>query len=173
MKSKSFKCWLAFSGAVSLSFGGSLVSAQAAMLTTPLYESTALVSAPTITVTQLDLTSAGTLNISLKDLAWPDIAQALSFSLSSPTEVITRQSTSGTSPLVLSYDVTGPMTLFASVYAAPRATARAALYHMNISFTSVAPVPLPAGVWLLLSGLAGLGAMSRKRVSRHTVVTQS
>ena len=28
---------------------------------------------------------------------------------------------------------------------------------------SVAPVPLPAGVWLLLSGLAGLGVFGRRR----------
>jgi hypothetical protein len=151
----------------------SMSSAHAAMITTPLYETTTLVSAPTITVTQLDLTSAGTLQISLNDLAWPELAQSLSFSLSTPTSVIERQSTSGTTPTLFSYEVTGPMTLFASVYAAPRATARAALYHMNISFTSVAPVPLPAGVWLLLSGLAGLSAMSRKLAHRHTAVTQS
>ena len=76
---------------------------HAEVIATPLYETTALVSAPTMTVTQLDLTSAGTLEISLKDLAWPELAQSLSFSLSQPTALIARQTVTGTTPSLFTY----------------------------------------------------------------------
>jgi hypothetical protein len=150
------------------------VTAQASMMKSPdheMYSATALVTAPTVTIAQLEFASAGTINVLLKDLAWPDLAQSLSFSLSEPLGVLARL----TSPGVLTYDLTGPATLFASVYAAPAATARAALYHLQVSFTAAPPVPhvpLPAGVWLLISGIAGLGAVLRKR-SSHTAVTHA
>jgi hypothetical protein len=35
----------------------------------------------------------------------------------------------------------------------------------QLSFTAPAPVPLPAAVWLLLSGLAGMGVVTRRKVS--------
>jgi len=38
----------------------------------------------------------------------------------------------------------------------------------NVQFTgNVTPVPLPAAVWLMLSGLSGLGAIGRTRKAAH------
>jgi hypothetical protein len=42
----------------------------------------------------------------------------------------------------------------------------------NISVATTSPVPLPAAAWLLLSGLGGLGAFTRRR-QRLAPVTQS
>jgi hypothetical protein len=160
------KLWRLASRIVAAGFIASCISpANATVLPPPQGEklliSTSLVTAPTLTTSRLDLQSAGTLYVSLSDLKWPEVAKALSFSLSSPTQVIAPTSNSGG---LLAYDVTGPMTLFASVYAAPTATVGGALYHLSVRFASSAPpVPLPAAVWLLLSGLAGLGALGTRQ----------
>jgi hypothetical protein len=44
-------------------------------------------------------------------------------------------------------------------------TLQTAAYGQVLRGVDLAPVPLPAAVWLLLSGLGGLGAMSRRRAA--------
>jgi hypothetical protein len=117
-------------------------------------------------VEELGLSAPGRWTITVTDLAWPQALQSLSFALTDNNGVLASRNSAG----ALWFDVVTPTTLFATVFATPNALIGAGLYHINIDFTSaVAPVPLPAAAWLLLSGLCGIVALRRK----HTTVTNS
>lgn len=123
-----------------------------------LFYTTSLVTGLNVNVANLELDSPGTLTVKLADLDFPDLLQTLSFALSDGTQNLLQQSGSGS----WTYNVTTPGTLFATFYAEPVAGAQGGLYFAHISY-DVAPVPLPAAGWLLLSGLAGLGALRTKQ----------
>jgi len=124
-----------------------------------------LPSAPTVET--LALASAGTLTVTVFDIGVPQLLQSLSFAITDTNSVLQKLTNAGT----LTYSVTGPMTLFANVYAVPDSSAGTGVYHINVSFAPT--VPLPAAGWLLFSGLTGLTAFRRKAQHKHAVVTNS
>jgi hypothetical protein len=135
-------------GSASVAHADALLLSENVMVTAP--------GAPR--VQSLGTVSAGTLTMSVTDLLWPQALQSLSFSINSNQGVLQKLTGVGS----LSYLVTGPMTLFAGVYAQPNGGNGVGLYHVNVTFVAAAapPVPLPAAGWLLLSGIAGLASSS-------------
>jgi hypothetical protein len=116
----------------------------------------------------LGLTSAGMLTVTIADLAFPQLLDSLSFAISNSNQELLRQVGAGS----LHYVVSGPMTLFANVYAVPNALAGSGLYHINVSFAP-AVVPLPSAALLFLSGFAGMTRFTRATKLKRKSVTVS
>jgi hypothetical protein len=122
-----------------------------------LYEATTFVRGSALTYTTLQIETAGTLLVKLVDLTWPQAFESLSFTLANAAGVLGTAEGSG----LMTFQLAGPVTLFAGVYADAAGLKDKGLYHLAIDFAP-SVVPLPAAVWLLLSGLGGL-AMARRR----------
>lgn len=141
----------------------SAVSAHADFLPGTVFDSTTLVTGAGLNAGSFSVNGPGTLAIKLSDLLWPQAADTLDFALSSVGGVLAKLNGVGE----LTYEVSGPATFFASVYAVPKGgtTTPGALYNLSISFTPSAAVPLPAGAWLAASGLLAIAGLRRKRAT--------
>ena len=159
------RTWKAIALHAVLGFTGVLggVFAHAEMI----LQQNTMVTVPSVpTVNALGLSAPGQWSITVSDLAWSQSLQSLSFAITNMSGVLASRMGAGT----LTFDVVTPMNLFATVFAIPNAAVGAGIYHINIAFTpSAPPVPLPAAVWLLLSGMCGLATLRRK----HATVTNS
>src|SRR5215471_11683419 len=118
------------------------------------------------TADPFSVSSAGTLTMKVNDLAFPDYLQSLSFAVSNSTGVL-KSSTTGAD--TFSLDITGPMNLFANVFAVPKSDAGSGLYHINVSFipSALPSVPLPAASGLLLFALTSMGGLAGFFKRRH------
>ncbi len=131
-----------------------------------LYDSTTLATGPSMNVATLNVSAPGTLTVKLQDLGWPDKLSALSFALTSATGIIGAQTGEGT----FTYQLDHAGTLFASIFAVGGGDMKTGLYNVNIN---LAPVPLPAAIWLLGSGIAGFAALRRKSSDQRLAVTSA
>jgi hypothetical protein len=115
----------------------------------------------------LNAPSAGTISVTLVDLAWPDALSSLTFSASTETTALT---TTQTNPLNYQFSVTGAGAYYAHITGvagtAGGGLPNFGLFGMQANFTpTISGVPLPPSVWLLgtgLLGLMGLGKLVRK-----------
>jgi hypothetical protein len=141
------------------------VSAHAETVTQKLFESTTLITGGVrMDLTELDLATPGTLLIELKDLQWPTMLDTLSFSLTDANHILQTFTASKTvAKNTWTFDVNAAGTFYGSIFAKPSTTSKAGMYYANISYQSVAPVPLPAAAWFLISGIAGLAALKPKQ----------
>lgn len=103
-------------------------------------------------------TGAGTFTVKLENLPWPERLAQLNCSVFSNDGLIQQLSESGE----FSFDVTGPGTYFAKITALAQGALKIGLFSFKVSFDPAAsPVPVPAAVWLLASGLGLLGFRQR------------
>jgi hypothetical protein len=102
---------------------------------------------------------AGTVTITLRDLVWPDPFATLSLALTDSHATLAQLAAPG----AVSFDVSGPGKYFAFVFGQAQGALNMGLYSIHVSLApSVAPVPLPAAAWLMLSGFAGLLSLRRR-----------
>lgn len=137
-------------------FAGPRAQAEVVLL-----EQSGLVSGSQSFVYEFRAPSAGTVNVQLSNLNWPERLASVSFVATSATSVLTPMSGVG----ITTFDVLGPGAYFAHVAGVAQGALDLGLYSLRITFDGIAaPVPLPAGVWLLLSGLGALGLPLRRRI---------
>jgi len=108
--------------------------------------------------------TAGKVTVSVQSLNWPTALSSLSFSATSASSVLMSWSGSGLSSDVATFEV-GAGTYFTHIMASAGGVLDLGLYSMTLTFSPNA-VPLPAGGWLLLTGLfaiAGLAHAARPR----------
>ena len=109
-------------------------------------------------------TGAGTFTVKLENIPWPQRLASLNCSIYSQDGLIQQLSDSGQ----FSFDVTGPGTYFAKITALAEGALKVGLFSFKVSFDPASPVPVPAAVWLLASGLGLLGWRQRALRARRS-----
>ncbi|HEY4445719.1 MAG TPA: PEP-CTERM sorting domain-containing protein [Steroidobacteraceae bacterium] len=103
----------------------------------------------------------GTLTVQLSNVAWPVPLGSLNAVISSASGLLGPEMGAG----VESFQVSGAGEIFAQWFGTAQGPLNVGVYALKIDFSpsSVMPVPLPASIGLLLSGLALLGWQRRHR----------
>jgi hypothetical protein len=117
-------------------------------------------SSASVTTIQVDV--AGTLSFTLIDKLFPSALGALSFAVTDATTALATMSGAGS----LSLSVSGPMTLYADVFATAQGTTNTGLYNLQVSFAPTVPVPVPAS-GLLLGAAAILWRLKSRPARPH------
>jgi hypothetical protein len=122
-------------------------------------EQSGLLTGTQSVVTPFTVGGAGTLRVTLTDLAWPDRLATLSFALSDAQSVLGVLAAPG----MQQFQIGGAAQMFAHVYGVGAGALNTGLYSLRVEF---APVPLPSAAVLLLAGM-GLFAALRKPALRQ------
>jgi hypothetical protein len=116
---------------------------------------TQLVWGTSLSVHALALNGAGTLNVRLMDIAWPDALKSLTVLVTDLDGLWEKLDGAGSTQIAIG----GAAQLFVAVFAKSEGKFLPGVYNLRADF---APVPLPAAAWLLLSGLGGLVFFRRR-----------
>jgi hypothetical protein len=154
-----------------------LLATAPARAETVMLEQTGLVSGRQSYVVPLQIDSRGQMSVRLSDLGWAGSLVDLSFSLSRTNGMLNANPamaslTSGgpsNAQGAKVFDITEPGTYYACISGKAVGPYNLGLYGLRIAFAaadSPPAVPLPAAVWLLLSGLGGLCSQLRRQVVR-------
>jgi hypothetical protein len=132
-----------------------VLGASSARASSVVYQDYQMITDPTVSTTFFDVTSAGIYKAELVDFEFPEAFDILSVGI-----------TQGLTPLGFGFDtssftfqVNTPGTLGVHLAATPMAGSQG-LYALSIS--SIALVPVPSSVLLLMSGVIGLVAVGRR-----------
>jgi hypothetical protein len=140
-----------------LAFG--LISAEAARADTVLYDSASLVSGQGGGTQSLDLSTAGTLTITVTNIPWLDVVSDLTSFVSTTSGVIGgKMYAAGSESLSV-----GPGTYYASWFGDAQGTYNEGVVGVKIQWQPVNAVPLPASLVLLISGLGVLFGWQHRR----------
>jgi hypothetical protein len=138
-----------------------LMSAEAARADTVLYDSASVISGQGGTTQSLDLSTAGTLTITITNIPWLDVVTDLTSFLSTTSGVVgSKMYTAGTESVSV-----GPGTYYANWFGNAQGTYNEGVVGVQIQFQPVSTVPLPATLVLLLSGLGVLFGWQRPRTA--------
>ena len=122
---------------------------------------TTMVVGSNSTVDSFTTPGAGTVNVSLQNLAWPPPLSALSFSATTASQVLWYGGGSMNNELA-SFNVGAAGTYFAHIMATAGGDLNIGLYSLLLTFTPGTPsVPLPSSGWLLLIGMFALAGILR------------
>jgi hypothetical protein len=127
---------------------------------TVLYDSSGFIQGQQSFVQSFDITTAGTLTVSLSDIPWLDTISNLNFFLTTTTGTVGASMGAGTESMSVE-----PGMLYAHWFGDAAGTYGVGVYGIKLMFqpSGVNPVPLPGALILLLSGLAGLFGMRYRR----------
>jgi hypothetical protein len=107
----------------------------------------------------------GTLTVQLEDLTWPDPLSSLMFSLDSPRSVLGWVASAGE----LSLSIAHGGSYFLDVTGSAGGALDLGLYSVQVDFyPQGTPVPLPAALVLMLSGLGVLGGARLLRMRNES-----
>jgi len=135
------------------------LAAEAARADTVLYDSASIISGQGGATQALDLTTAGTLTITVTNIPWLDAVSDLTSFLSTATGVVgSKMYAAGSESLSV-----GPGTYYASWFGDAQGTYNEGVVGVNIQFQPLSAVPLPATLVLLISGLGVLFGWQQKR----------
>lgn len=123
-----------------------------------LFQASAVVGGQQTTRAAFTIPTAGKIIITLRDLVWPAALESLTFCLTDAPE--TKVFTSLTGPGEYTFDIGSSGQFFGWITTVAQGSADLGRYSVDISLV---PVPLPAALGLLLSGLAGLALLRRRR----------
>jgi hypothetical protein len=107
-----------------------------------------------------NLVSAGTLTVTLSNIAWPEKLSSLNFVLSSANGKMGSEMGTGTS----TFTITSGGEVFAQWFGTAQGPLDAGVFAINIQFSPAAggtPVPVPSSIVLLISGLLALWGLGR------------
>jgi hypothetical protein len=131
---------------------------HAARADTVLYDSAGFVQGQQSFVQGFDLTSAGTVTVTLSNIPWLDTISGLDCFLSTASGAIGATMGPGTE----TFNV-GPGMLYAHWFGNANGAFGLGVYGLNIAFQPTGtPVPLPTSLILLLSGLGMLWGWQRR-----------
>jgi hypothetical protein len=127
---------------------------------TVLYDSSGFIQGQQSFVQSFDITTAGTLTVSLADIPWLDTISNLNFFLTTATGTVGASMGAGTESVGL-----GPGMVYAHWFGDAAGTFGVGAYGIKLMFqpTGATPVPLPGALILLLSGLGLLFGMRYRR----------
>ena len=128
-----------------------------------LLEQSGLISGSQSFVFDVMAPSAGTVSVKLANLAWPERLASVSFAFTTATSVLQRLPEASS----LSFGISSPGAYYAHVAGVAQGALDIGLYSLRITFEAgaVPPVPLPAALWLLLSGLGALTIRLRPKTT--------
>jgi hypothetical protein len=150
-----------FLAAMILGFGLYFLPVTRASADTVLFDGSGFLRGTQSFTQTLNLTSAGTLTVTLSNIAWPQQLASLNFLLSSANGTVGPEMSAGT----YSFAIAAGGNVFAQWFGTAQGPLNAGVYSLKIDFQAEAgtPVPVPASVLLLLSGLALLLWQNRAR----------
>jgi hypothetical protein len=123
-----------------------------------LFQGTTLVYGQQSDVYSLNDPGPGTLEIVLQDMAWPEPLQDISLSLVNANGTLGTMS--GPGDLDILNTKGGPFAAYVTSLAGNTLGLNLGLYSLKIEYVPLgSPVPLPAAIFLLLSGMGVLGAV--------------
>jgi hypothetical protein len=125
-----------------------------------LYDGSGFVQGQQSFVQSFNISGPGTLTVTLSNVAWPEQLASLNMVLGTTSGLLGPEMGAGTE----TFKVTGGR-VFAQWFGVAQGPLDLGVYSMNIVFQSngVTPVPLPASIALLASGLLLLGWQRRHR----------
>ena len=122
---------------------------------TVLYDSSGFIQGQQSFVQSFDITTAGTLTVSLSDIPWLDTISNLNFFLTTASGTVGASMGAGTESMSV-----GPGMVYAHWYGDAAGTFGVGVYGIKLNFQPTGtPVPLPGTLILLLSGLGLLFGM--------------
>ena len=144
--------------------------ATVAQAATQLLGDTTLVTGSESAVYSFNAPAAGTVTVQLSNLNWPQALSSLSFMTATPSNVLSPLTHSTSTVQSLAFQVAAGGTYFADVMAVAGGPLDLGAYSLSVSFTPVAPVPLPSSGALLLGVVASLIGLSLRRATRAPAV---
>jgi len=128
------------------------LSLRPAAADTVIYDSAGFIQGQQSFVQSFDITTAGTLTVSLADIPWLDTVSNLNFFLTSAGGTIGKSMGAGSESIGV-----GPGVVYAHWFGDANGQFGVGAYGIKLMFQpGVTPVPLPGALFLLLSALAAL-----------------